>query len=464
VTDSADPAPLPIAEATRRIAAGELSALELTEAVLARIVELDPTLNAYLHVDGDAALDQARAADRRRDRPPLLGIPVCVKDLIDVLNTPTTAGAAAWSRTPDRDAGVVQRLRAAGAVIVGKGNTNEFAYGVDGLNPHRGDCLNPYDSGRLSGGSSSGPAVATAAGMALAGIGTDTSGSIRVPASLCGLVGIRPTLGRVSRAGVIPLAWSYDTVGPLARSVEDAAIVLAVLAGPGGRDPTAAARAVPDFRPGREPDVKGLRLGVVEELVDAAEPYVADALAATARELETLGADVVPLRFELLHHAIAIHHLVQQAEAAEVHAPWFDEQRDRYAEPVRRRLEAGRLIPASSYLAAQRARRLLIEDVARAMEGVDALLAPSTPIVAPHRDAGDVEIRGATVPLRRALLACTLPLSELGSPVVSVPIGSHAGLPFGMQIAGRPFSEPQLLRIAAVCERRWRWADHRPPA
>jgi aspartyl-tRNA(Asn)/glutamyl-tRNA(Gln) amidotransferase subunit A len=431
-----------VAAARREIAARRLSAVELTEAVLARVDALDSGLNTYLHVDAHAALEQARAADRRRDGRPLLGVPVCVKDVIDVAGMPTTAGAAGWRRDPTADASVVARLREAGAVLVGKGNTNEFAYGADGLNPHRGDCRNPHDPARVSGGSSSGPAVATAAGMAVAGVGTDTSGSIRIPASLCGLVGVRPTLGLVPRDGVVPLAWSYDAVGPLARSVEDAALLLGVMSGKGIPLP-------------REPDVRGLRIGIVEELVDAAEPYVSDALAAAVADLEADGAAVVPLRFALLRHTTAVHQLVQQAEAARVHAPWFDSQRDRYAEPVRRRLEAGRLIPAAAYLAAQQARRLIVEEAARAMRGVDALLAPSTPTIAPPRDATEVAVRGAPLPLRVALLACTLWPSQLGSPVVSVPVGSHRGLPFGMQIVGRPFGEATVLRVAAAWERRY---------
>ncbi len=438
-----DLAVLTIAAAQRELGARNISAVELTEPVLARVDALNPELNAYLHLDADGAIQQASALEDVSVRRALHGIPICVKDVIDAQGFPTTAGAAGWRRDPRADAAGVARLRRAGAVVLGKGHTNEFAYGIDGLNPHWGDCRNPYDPARISGGSSSGPAVSTATGMALAGLGTDTSGSIRVPASLCGLVGVRPTLGRISTAGVVPLAWSYDTVGVLARSVEDAAIVLGALVEPDA-----------DIRPPAEVDVRGLRLGVIEELVDASDPYVAEGVSGARDNLESLGADVVPLTFDLLRYANAMHRIVQQAEAARVHAPWFDTQRDRYAEPVRLLLEAGRLIPASTYLSAQQARRLLIEEVERAMTDVDALLAPSTPIVAPPRDATEVRIRGRTLPLRAALLLCTVPTSELGFPVVSVPIGSHEGLPFGMQIVGRPDSEALLLRIAAACERR----------
>jgi len=346
--------------------------------------------------------------------------------------------------------------------VIGKGNTNEFAYGIDGRNPHHGDCHNPFDPSRISGGSSSGPAVATAAGLALAGLGSDTSGSIRVPAALCGLVGVRPTMGRVSRAGVVPLAWSYDVVGPLARSVEDAAVLLGVLAGHDPADPASAAEPVPDYRPGPEPDVSGLRLGLVTELLDLAAPSVAEGVAAAAGDLATLGAEIVPLRFELLRHAPAIHRVVQHAESAQVHQPWFAQQRDRYAQPVRLRLEAGQLIPATVYLAAQQARRLLVDEVARTMRGIDALLAPAAPVTAPPLDAVEVTIRGQVVDLRTALLSLAVPISQLGSPAVAVPIGMHAGLPIGLQIVGRPFSEALLLRVAAVCERRLPWPRRGP--
>jgi aspartyl-tRNA(Asn)/glutamyl-tRNA(Gln) amidotransferase subunit A len=191
---------------------------------------------------------------------------------------------------------------------------------------------------------------------------------------------------------------------------------------------------------------------VIEDLVDASEPYVAEGIADLKDGLEELGAEVVPLGLDILRYAGAMHRVVQQAEAARVHAPWFDTQRDRYAESVRLLLEAGRLIPAPTYLAAQQARRVLIDEVARAMTDVDAMLAPSTPLVAPPRDATEVRIRNETVPLRPALLRCVVPTSELGSPVVSVPVGSHDGLPFGVQIIGRPYAEALLLRIAAACE------------
>lgn len=445
-----DPALLTIGQAQREIRARRLSAVELTSAVLARVERLNPALNAYLRVDAETALAQARAADGSHAQPALHGVPVCVKDVIDVAGVPTTAGAASWRRTPKRDASAVARLRAAGAIVIGKGHTNEFAYGIDGQNPHWGNCSNPYDPARICGGSSSGPAVATASGMALAGLGTDTSGSVRMPASLCGLVGVRPTFGLVPRDGVVPLAWSFDTVGPLARSVEDATLLLEVLLDQQLQGPESG--SVPS----------GLRLGVAEQLMDAAESYVASGITEAMSHLERHGVQIVPIRFERLRYTYAVHQLMQHAEAAQVHAPWFEAQQPHYSEPVRTRLEAGQLLPAAAYLAAQQARRLVIEEVAEKMTGLDALLAPAAPLVAPLQGAEEVTIRGVSHALRQALQACVLPAAQLGSAALSVPVGAHEGLPYGMQLIGRPHSEELLLRIASVCEERWPWDERRP--
>jgi aspartyl-tRNA(Asn)/glutamyl-tRNA(Gln) amidotransferase subunit A len=454
VSVAQDPAELTIADARRELLARRLSAVELVEAVLARAERLGPALNAYLHLDAEGALKLARDADQQGsdEWAPLAGIPICIKDIVDVAGMPTTAGAAGWKRLPGRDAASVARLRTAGAIMVGKGHTNEFAYGIDGQNPHWGNCSNPYDGTRMSGGSSSGPAVATAAGMALAGLGTDTTGSIRAPASLCGLVGIRPTPGLVSLEGIVPLAWSYDTAGPLARCTEDAGLLLAVLSG-----------APIEGLAMDHGAFTGLRVGVLDQLIDQAESYVADGVLEAGRHLEAFGARLQPARLELLEHAAAVHHIVQHAEAAAVHEQWFESQRDRYSAPVRVRLEAGRLLTAAAYLKAQRARRLLIEEAARLLANFDVLLAPTTPTTAPPHHVETVHIRGSEHELRPALLSCVLGPTELACPIVSVPVGSHEGLPFGMQVIGPPGSEALLLRIAGACEERCQWKDRRPP-
>jgi aspartyl-tRNA(Asn)/glutamyl-tRNA(Gln) amidotransferase subunit A len=432
-------------------------ARERVEAAIVATERLNPTLNAYLHLDLEGAraeaaevdaIEAARRAIAEAERQtgggggqagPLAGMPLCVKDIVDVAGMPTTAGGADWVRHPDEDATVVARLRAAGAVVIGKGNTNEFACGIDGRNPHKGDCRNPWDPTRLSGGSSSGPAVAVATGMADGAVGSDTSGSIRVPAALCGVVGIRPTRGLVPADGVVPLAWSLDAVGPLARDVTTAALLLDVLA---GRPPAPAPRL----------EVAGLRLGVATALVGLAEEPVADALDAAADGLREAGAEIVDRDLPDLDRAIAIHRIVQACEVAAVHAPWFERQRDRYAPGVRARIEAGYGLGAETYLRAQRHRRLFTRAFAAAMDGLDAILAPASPVLAPPIESEEVTIRGERRPVRTALLSCVAPLSQLDCPIVTVPAGVREGLPVGLQLIGRPGSEALLLRIAAAVE------------
>jgi len=355
---------------------------------------------------------------------------------------PTTAGADHWRRDPATDAASVARLRAAGAVIVGKGNTNEFAYGIDGHNPHWGDARNPHDPERMTGGSSSGPAAAVAGGLALAGLGTDTGGSLRVPASLCGIAGFRPTLGSVPLAGVVPLAWSFDVAGPIARTAEDCALLLAVLQG----RPTMPA----------DPTPAGIRVGLLADLLaDHSEPYVAAGIERAADALRAHGAQVVEVRPRDLHLAPAVFRTIQLVEASRAHARWFPRQRERYAPRVRDLLEVGRLLPADAYVAGQQARRLLVDEVARtvAEHRLDALLAPATPIVAPRRDAATVAVGEREVAVRAALLSMTAPISLLGGPAAVVPAGAHEGLPFGAQIAGPPGAEATVLRLATALER-----------
>lgn len=432
--------PETIAEARAELLARRLSAVELVEATLARVDERQPELNAYLEVDAERALAAARAADANAEPLPLAGIPICVKDVFDVEGMATTAGSKAWKREPGRDATAVGRLRDAGAIVIGKGNTNEFAAGIDGRNPHRGDCCNPFDPARITGGSSSGPAAATAAGMALAGLGTDTSGSIRVPASLCGLVGIRPALGAVSSAGVVTLAPSYDAVGPLARSVADAALLLEILA--------------PRLLDGDlDASPTGVRIGLVDELLDAAEAPIAARLRAIAVDLVAGGARLVDLDLPRLADSAEFHPVIQNAEAATAHAARFEAQRDNYSPPVRERLEAGQATSAVSYLQAQRRRRDFGTAIRAATRDVDVLLAPSTLIAAPPRGDDTVTINGGPpYPIRDALLAAVVPFSQLGWTAISVPAGTTESLPFGAQLVGRPGIESTLLRTAAAVE------------
>jgi aspartyl-tRNA(Asn)/glutamyl-tRNA(Gln) amidotransferase subunit A len=431
------------------------------EEAIAATERLNPTLNAYLHVDFEGAraeaaevdaiaearraiADERSGAERSTNAAgahplPLAGMPICAKDIVDVAGMPTTAGGDGWVRHPEEDAAATARLRDAGAIVIGKGNTNEFACGIDGRNPHKGDCRNPWDPTRLTGGSSSGPAAAVAAGMAAGAVGSDTSGSIRVPAALCGVVGIRPTRGLVPTEGVVPLAWSLDSIGPLAPDVASAALLLDVLA---GRPPAPAPR----------PEVGGLRLGVATALMGLAEEAVAEALGVAGAGLREAGAEIVDCEIPDLGRATAIHRIVQACEVAAAHAPWFERQRDRYEPQVRARIEAGYGIAAEEYLRAQRHRRLFTRAIAAAMEGFDAILAPASPVLAPPLEAEEVEVRGERRPVRAALLSCAAPLSQLDCPMVAVPAGVRAGLPVGLQVIGRPGAEALLLRIAAAVE------------
>ncbi|TML25509.1 MAG: amidase [Actinobacteria bacterium] len=438
-----DATELTVARARAEIDGGGLSPVELTDAVLAAIAEHNGELNAYLHVDEEGARAQARAAETAGPSPELAlrGIPICVKDIVDVADLPTTAGADHWRRDPASDADSVARLRAAGAVIVGKGNTNEFAYGIDGHNPHWGDARNPHDPERLTGGSTSGPAAAVASGLALAGLGTDTGGSLRVPASLCGVAGFRPTIGSVPMRGVVPLAWSFDVAGPIARTAEDCGVLLAVL----------------QDRPVAPPDplAAGLRVGLLaEQLSDYSEPYVAAGLERAADVLRAHGAQVVEVRPRDLHLAPAVFRTIQLVEASRAHARWFNRERERYAPRVRDLLECGRLLPADAYVAGQQARRLLVDEVTATVREhrLDALLAPATPVVAPRRDAATVKVGEREVTVRAALLSMTAPISLLGGPAAVVPAGTHEGMPFGAQVAAPPGAEATVLRLATALE------------
>lgn len=416
------------------VRAGRIGSAELVEALLDRAGAQD--LGAWLLVDAGGARDQAHAADAARsagDDRPLLGVPVAVKDVIDVAGLPTTGGLARPLRTPTADAAAVAALRGAGAVVLGKAHTNELALGIDGRNPQHPPCRHPRDPARLPGGSSSGPAVAVAAGQAVLGLGTDTSGSLRVPGGLCGVVALRPTPGRVSRNGVLPLAPAYDTTGPVAATVADAAAMLAALAPP------------------RAAAIAG-GVGLVEALMP---PGVAHpAVAAVVREaVGALGLPVQPAEVPGLDDALAVHRDVQLPEAAaSVRALGVDE--DELSDPVRARVRAGAAMPAGQHAAGRRRREELGRALAAALERHGVLAAPSAPVVAPLRDAtvadlGDGRVRDE----RDALLSCAVPFAQGPFPALSVPAGEVAGLPVGLQLVGPPGSDETLLALAARLER-----------
>ena len=432
------PADATIASLGAALRAGRVTAAALLEQCLAAIEERDPTLNAFITVLADDARRQARAADAElsggQDRGPLHGIPISLKDVIDLAGTPTTAASRVRSgHRAAADAPVAARLRAAGAVFVGKCNLHEFALGTTGEESAYGPTRNPHAPDHVPGGSSSGSAVSVAAGMAVASIGTDTGGSVRIPASACRLVGLKPTHGEVSLDGVVPLAPSLDHVGPIARSVGDAAILHQVLAGGRGD------RALPAA-------ARGARLGVPRGyFLEETDPAVRAVFAVCIARLEADGCRVDEVDIPHAAETPDIYRQTQLPEAAAYHRETLDARPDDYGEQVRRRLEMGRRIAAEDYVRAQQQRRLLAAEVDAALDGREALLLPTLPIV-PPRFGADAETA------RRRMLRLTQLFDVTGHPAISVPCGMAGGLPAGVQLIGRRGLTLDLLAQAAALE------------
>lgn len=462
---------LSVCEAAELLRSRRLSPRELVGACLERIESLNPRLNAFITVTAEPARAAAARAEaeihRGAYRGPLHGIPFALKDLFATRGVRTTAGSkvlADW--VPDHDSAAGERLAAAGAILVGKTNTHEFAFGATTLNPHYGPARNPWDPERVPGGSSGGSAVALAAGMCALALGSDTGGSIRLPAALTGTVGLKPTYGRVSRFGVVPLSWSQDHVGPMARTVRDAALGLNAIAGYDPRDPASVKRSVPDFTDELERGVAGLRLGLLREQLELpTDPEVEAAVRATVARLEALGAQVKEVSFPEHAQALAAGSAILLAEAASVHERWLRERAEEYGEDVRTRLEQGALLPALVYVRAQRARRLLIARFNRLFEQVDVVLSPAAPVPAPRLDQPMLTLDGETSDARGVLLRNTRLYDVLGLPALSVPCGvTRAGLPIGLQVAGRAFDEATVLRVGYAVEQSGGWSARRPTA
>ena len=451
-----------LAQAIRR---GELSPREAVQDALERIERRDGAYNSFLTVRAEEAVAEAEALPERTG--PLHGVPIGVKDVIDVAGTRTTAASTILAdNVATADAAVVTRLRRAGAVIVGKLNTHEFAGGASTTSEAFGPARNPWDTERICGGSSGGSGAAVAADLVPGALGTDTAGSVRIPAALCGVTGIRPTTGRVPNRGVIPVSWTYDTVGPLARTAEDCALLLDAIAGPDAED--ASTTPIPDepCLDGIGRGVEGLRIGVVAYLFEDVplDPRVGAAVEAAVSELEGLGASVERLEAPFLRRAEVVQQLVMLPEAAEAHLPWLRTRLADYGADVRARLLAGLLLPASAPITGQRARRALAREARPLFERFDLLAAPEMPIVAPRIGEDPVEVAGETLPYRLALIPFNSPWSCLGLPTASVPCGFVDGLPVGLALTGRRLAEGTVLRAAHAYQQVTDWHERRPPA
>ncbi len=446
-----------LSEVADAIASGRATSVQATEACLARIEQWQPRTNAFLRLDADKALGQARAMDaeiaagKRRSR--LHGVPMAHKDLYYREGEISTAGSAIrrdW-RAPVT-ATVLERLDAAGAVELGFVNMAEWAAGPTGHNVHYGHCRNPWDGTRVTGGSSSGSGAAVAARMVHGSLGSDTGGSIRLPASACGVVGMKATYGRVSRFGAAARSWSLDHVGPLTRTVRDNARMLAAIAGADPRDSTTSERAVPDYETALDEGVAGLRIGLaLPEALVPVDPRIGAAVQAAADTLGRLGARIVAARipdFTALYRAAEV---IVKSEAAAMHGPWMKAQPGAYANQVRTRMEAGLLIPATDYINALRLRAHFVREfIATAMDGLDAVILPSIPFPLPTIEETDVEAKGgpATLAMVARFTGLTRPFNTLGLPALSVPCGfDDNGAPIGLQVIGRPFDEALCYRI-----------------
>jgi aspartyl-tRNA(Asn)/glutamyl-tRNA(Gln) amidotransferase subunit A len=459
-----DPAYLSIAEASALIRERKLSPLELTDACLGRIERLDGKLNAFITVTADEARKAARelgdeiAAGRNRGH--LHGIPVGLKDIFDVAGVRTTAASPILAdNVATSDSSVAIRLKKAGAVIVGKLNLHQFAFGATGRSSHFGPARNPWDSERITGGSSSGSGAAVATGECIAAMGTDTGGSIRIPASLCGVTGLKPTFGRVSKAGLLPLSWSLDHAGPLTRTAEDAAIVLQAIAGHDPADVSSSAEPAPDYTAHLRDGVAGLRIGVPDNFFfDALAPEIEAGVRAAIGILEELGAHVEPVHLPLMEAIPAATNAIQLPEALAYHQKWMAERPDDYADDVRYRLELGAMFPAVAYVQAQRLREQAVaawrDEV---FSRVDIIAAASTQTAAFKLDGSDLSVT-------LSLIRLTNPLNLLGVPAISAPCGfTPDGLPFGLQLIGRWWDEATVLRTAHAYQQATDWHTRRPP-
>jgi len=444
-----EPAKVPTVAATARaIREGRLTAAAAVEGALGRVAALDPTLRAFTTVCGDAARREAGRLDAEqrggRLRGPLHGVPVSVKDVIHVAGVPTTASSRVLDDlVPGEDACAVARLRAAGAVVIGKTETHEFALGV--TTPQS---RNPWDAARIPGGSTGGSAIAVATGMTPGALGTDTRASIRCPAALSGVVGFKPTFGLVPTHGVVTLSWSMDHVAPMAPTVEDAALLLDVLAGRDPRDPGSVDPVGGPYAGHAGAPVAGLRIGVPAAGFAGAQPNVAEAVRRALDGLAAAGSVLVPVGepapedFEMANAAGMI---VSRAEAATYHHRWLAERRDRYTEETRAQLEEAAQVPAAVYLAAQRLREAFRRRMRALLREVDALALPTALVEAPRVE--DAE---------RFLLVLSrncIPWSFIGFPAVSVPCGrTAAGLPVGLQLVAPPFADGRLVALGSAVE------------
>ncbi len=457
-----------VAELAPLLKSGSISPVELVQNSLGRISQLEPTLNAFLDVWDESAMNAARIAEKEISagdyKGPLHGIPVGLKDLVDYAGTPTTGGSKVLAENiAESDATVVTKLRDSGAIFMGKLNLVEFAFGTTGLNAHTGDVKNPWDTERITAGSSSGSAAAVASGMIPVALGTDTGGSVRMPAALCGIAGLKPTYGRVSRAGVLDLSWSMDHVGPMTRTTEDCALMMNVLAGYDLRDPASSNEQVPDFATDLNKGLRGIRIGVPNDYFfdDSVDAEVKKTVKKSIELMAANGAEIVELSMPWASKARSINFGVILPESVSIHEKMINEHADLYTPAIRSRIQSGFNVSAIDYVRAQRARQWFNHQMAESMTQVDVLITPSVPIQAPTiaecTPSPGSPGKGTELPMFTGVFDVT------GQPSHSIPCGfTESGMPIGMMITGHPFDESTVLRVGHAYEQLTNWHQRSP--
>jgi len=460
---------LTIAEAGVQLQRREISSRQLTDAYLERIERLNPAINAYVTVTTARARADADAADRElaagRYRGPLHGIPIALKDLYDTAGIETAGGSKVLKgRIPGKDSTAARKLAEGGAVLLGKTNTHEFAWGTTTNNPHTGATHNPWNLDRIPGGSSGGSGAAIAARMAAGALGTDTGGSIRIPASLCGCVGLKPTWGRASKAGVLPMSWQFDHPGPICRTVEDAAIMLQAIAGYDPDDFATVPVPVPDYREGIEAGVRGLRIGVPrEQFFSLLDPEVRVAVEDAIGVLAGLGAEVADVDLGITRERILSAWPLVNAEGQLHHQPYFGPNPEAYSDELRAVLTTP-LPDALGLTQAYRASYDTKESLRRTFESLDVLVTPTTLATASAIGEERVEVEGHALNTGAAFAGNTMPFNIAGLPAISLPCGfDSSGLPIGLQVAGGPFQEALVLRAARAYEAATDWHTRTAP-
>jgi aspartyl-tRNA(Asn)/glutamyl-tRNA(Gln) amidotransferase subunit A len=450
---------LTISDALEYIRGQKLSVRELVEACFSQIKRLNSELNAFITVIEPEEAIKARGSGNSVSSNPLYGIPIAIKDLFDVAGVHTTIGSKFFAENiAEQDAFVVEKLKQAGAIIMGKTNTHEIALGITGNNPHYGTARNPWDLARIPGGSSSGSAIAVATGMALGALGTDTGGSIRIPASLCGLVGFKPTFGRVSLRGVFPLSWNLDHAGPLTRSVKDAALMLQIIAVYDPLDSASVKMLTGEYLGHLADSVKGRKVALgVGSFMEASDPEVWKAVREAAKVFESLGCKVQEVDVSWLREAALANKLVTQSDGAAVHRDRLREHPELFGDDIRRRLQDGANTPLTDYILARRTQTEVKKKFEQFFESYDFLLTPTTPIAAPTIEGHDaVEQAGR-------LTRFTAPFNLAGLPALSLACGfTKEGLPIGLQIVSRAWGEFKVLNAAYAYEQATEWHKRLP--